>query len=1004
LRSLLILSAVLAPLALVAHPTPAPADTLKTVWVEVLDSRGRQLETLGVGDLAVVEDGQEVEVIEVAKAAQNNGRVGLYFDRTLASSRNLKQTAGALGNLAEELVALGVVEVVLAGEEVEQDLATRDALILGQRLARMALTETGEGGILELRRRTLRAVASATPGRLTRSADEKASAVVAAIREELEIVRRSQQDLLLWAAAPAVGEAGNRPSEPRLLFVVSDGFDLDPVSFYAQHLPADAMRGVLRGASELPPLDREISANARALAGLGWTVMPIAFAPVGDSSRANYSAVESRDEEGNSTSGVGVTIRPGDLFKRRSQGDATAEPEAEFVQAEEPLDLLATATGGETVISDSGLHDALRRFGHRFRLTYRSQLPRKADSRSVELRSLRAGVGVRGTRWVSGALPEVVTRIRLERLLNGFEADGGFDVAAVLQVAGSPGGAPSNGQLEARLELRELLAATEAEEWANLDDAVFRVSVAVAGPQGVPQVHQEVFESQTLREKKEWLYRTQLELPVERGEVAVLVEELTRGHWGGRRATVVIGSADFAVADLLPTPTVIEILPPNDPLLRGRVRLATRVIDPAVAEVQFLLGDREVGRVRRPPFAARINLGSTPRRQSLTVVAYDASGIELGRDKAVLNGGSGGLAVEIVRPTKGRGTGRVEVEAEIAVPVERRLDRVLFFWNGEPVATLYGAPFRQWINVPADKPVGYVRVVALLDDGSTAEDVLFMNGPEGGERVDVNLVELYVVVTDSAGRPVRGLTEEDFLVRENGKNQTVATFSDASDLPLTLGMAIDSSASMFIKLPRVQEAAVGFLHSTFSDQDRAFVVDFDSEPRLVRSTTGDLRRLERSIRSLEANGRTAMWESIVFSLVQLQGVRGRKALIVFSDGADEDDKFPFRSLMDISRRMGVPIYLILMKKKPEKEGLSLLVRSYGSRVDRLTEATGGKVFYGREYRDLGEVYDEIERELRSQYLLAYYPLEASQNSAWRSVDVEVKKKGLKTRTLSGYWQ
>ena len=468
---------------------------------------------------------------------------------------------------------------------------------------------------------------------------------------------------------------------------------------------------------------------------------------------------------------------------------------------------------------------------------------------------------------------------------------------------------------------------------------------------------------------------------------------------------MVTGGDAPGLTELLPSPTVIEILPPKETLLRGRVKLETNVFDPAVTEVQFLLDEREVERVRRPPFAARINLGSTPRRQTLTVIAYDAKGTELGRDKAVLNGGEGGLAVEIVRPTTGRGTGRVEVEAEIGVPVERRLDRVLFFWNNEPVATLYGAPYSQWVEIPADKPVGYVRVVALLDDGSTAEDVLFMNGPDVGERVDVNLVELYVVVTDAAGRPVRGLTAEDFLVEENGKRQKVATFSDASDLPLTLGMAIDSSASMFVKLPRVQQAAVDFLHSTFSDQDRAFVVDFDSEPRLVRSTTGDLQRLEQSIRGLEANGRTAMWESIVFSLVQLQGVRGRKALIVFSDGADEDDKFPFRSLMDISRRMGVPIYLILMKKKPDKEGLNLLTRSYGSRLDRLVDTTGGSVFYGLEYDDLGDVYEEIERELRSQYLLAYYPQEAaSEGSVWRSVDVEVKQKGLETRTLSGYWQ
>jgi Ca-activated chloride channel family protein len=300
--------------------------------------------------------------------------------------------------------------------------------------------------------------------------------------------------------------------------------------------------------------------------------------------------------------------------------------------------------------------------------------------------------------------------------------------------------------------------------------------------------------------------------------------------------------------------------------------------------------------------------------------------------------------------------------------------------------------------------VGYVRVVAMLDDGTVAEDVAFMNGPRAGERIDVNLVELFVVVTNDQGRPVRGLTQDDFRVREQGRDQEIAGFSDAGDLPLTLGMAIDSSASMFVKLPTVQRAAIRFLRSTFTEQDRAFVVDFDDQPRLVRATTHQLESVERSIESLEPSGRTALWESIVYSLVQLQGVRGRKALIVFSDGADEDDNFPFTSCLSFAKKMGVPIYLILMKRKPrESAGLSLFIRSFETKVDRLVASTGGRVFYAKEYENLDEVYDEIETELRSQYLLTYYPKSNGGNASWRHVDVQVVRQGLRPRTLSGYW-
>ena len=103
--------------------------------------------------------------------------------------------------------------------------------------------------------------------------------------------------------------------------------------------------------------------------------------------------------------------------------------------------------------------------------------------------------------------------------------------------------------------------------------------------------------------------------------------------------------------------------------------------------------------------------------------------------------------------------------------------------------------------------------------------------------------------------------------------------------------------------------------------------------------------------------------------------------------------------------MGVPIYLILMKREPkEGSGFSLLVRSLTSRVDRLVEATGGRVFYAKEYASLDAVYDEIEYELRSQYLLGYYPVQPGRSATWRDVDVDVLAPGLEPRTLSGYWQ
>jgi Ca-activated chloride channel family protein len=197
-------------------------------------------------------------------------------------------------------------------------------------------------------------------------------------------------------------------------------------------------------------------------------------------------------------------------------------------------------------------------------------------------------------------------------------------------------------------------------------------------------------------------------------------------------------------------------------------------------------------------------------------------------------------------------------------------------------------------------------VVARLDDGATAEDVIFLNSPGTSERLDVNLVEMYVVVTDRDGRPVSGLDAADFRIFEEGEPREIASFADGRTLPLTVGLVIDSSASMFVKLPTVGAAASRFVSESLEDEDRAFVVGFGGDPELVQGTTSNGPDLMRSIDRLRADGQTAIWESVVYSLVQIQGTPGKKALVLYTDGADEDEEFPYEMALRFARRTGVP--------------------------------------------------------------------------------------------------
>ena len=152
--------------------------------------------------------------------------------------------------------------------------------------------------------------------------------------------------------------------------------------------------------------------------------------------------------------------------------------------------------------------------------------------------------------------------------------------------------------------------------------------------------------------------------------------------------------------------------------------------------------------------------------------------------------------------------------------------------------------------------------MAVLEDGGVSEDVLFINSPGSSERVDVDLVELYVVVTDRKGRPLRDLGETQFTVLEEGRPQPLSNFGDAGDLPITVGLVIDSSASMFVKLPEVQAAAASYIYGLTtrkdrdlrqegkSESDRLGPCDFGSVTRgrfvhLVPSTSNCVRRPPR---------------------------------------------------------------------------------------------------------------------------------------------------------------
>lgn len=418
---------------------------------------------------------------------------------------------------------------------------------------------------------------------------------------------------------------------------------------------------------------------------------------------------------------------------------------------------------------------------------------------------------------------------------------------------------------------------------------------------------------------------------------------------------------------------------------------------PGVARVEFFLDGRSVLTKNAPPFEVALDLGPLPRLATVTAVAFDRGGQELDRKKLDVNVGRERFMVRL-QPVSAadRDGNRVRMVAEINAPPERTVERVELFWNDMMVSTLYQPPFETWVTVQESTAIGYLRALAVLDDGSQAEDVQFVNAPQFLTMVDVEAVELPITVVDRDGRPVEGLTADDFVVEEDGIRQEITHFSVQGELPIRLALVVDTSGSMQELMAEVQRVVMGFLRTMLRPKDRALVIAFSDRPALLQGFSADFSALERAVIGLRADRATALYDAVIYGLFQFSGVRGRRAMVVLSDGEDNASRSNFQTMLEYAQRSGVTVYTI---------GIDLPLREIRTRsqLTRLARVTGGDAVFLERQAGLAPVYERIERELRSQYLIAYTSGSSAPRDVFRQVTVRVGKPGLQVRTIAGYY-
>lgn len=266
--------------------------------------------------------------------------------------------------------------------------------------------------------------------------------------------------------------------------------------------------------------------------------------------------------------------------------------------------------------------------------------------------------------------------------------------------------------------------------------------------------------------------------------------------------------------------------------------------------------------------------------------------------------------------------------------------------------------------------------------------------PGNAIRVDVELVQVNVTVTDPFSRLVTGLEQENFRVYEDSVEQEVVHFS-SEDVPISIGVIFDLSGSMANKVDKARLAAVQFF-KTANPQDEFFLVSFNDRAQLISKFTNSVEELQTRLMYTRAHGRTALLDAIYLGLSQMRGAHNAKrALLIISDGGDNHSRYNENDIKNFVKESDVQLYAMgiydpigYRNRTPEElNGPSLL--------SEVTEMTGGRVFPVENLNDLPDVAAKIGMELRNQYVLGYKPSNRQRDSKWRKIKVKLRPpKGL----------
>ncbi len=355
------------------------------------------------------------------------------------------------------------------------------------------------------------------------------------------------------------------------------------------------------------------------------------------------------------------------------------------------------------------------------------------------------------------------------------------------------------------------------------------------------------------------------------------------------------------------------------------------------------------------------------------------------------------------------------------------------FFRGAAVASallvavgVFTAAAPAWAQIPMVPPPTQAPAQKPADSQKPAD----AQAPENQEpaetlKLSVNVVGLFFNVKDKHGTLMPNLTKDDFQVFEDSKPQTIKYFAAESNLPLTLGMLIDSSGSQFRVLDMEKEVGGAFLRQILTDKDEAYVIDFNVDASLIQDYTRDVHRLQAALNKVKintgfttgpipgagggpvptagSNRGTVLYDAVYLSAHDMLSKEvGRKAMILLTDGEDEGSQLKIKDAIEASLKADAIVYVLLCADRGFYGSYGGFYSGEGE-MRKLTEATGGRVInVGNKFDKLKEAFDQIAAELRSQYSLGYTSTNTKLDGSYRKLEVK-SKESYKVQCRAGYY-